>query len=124
MMACSVRVSLVLSVLGLGLSLAYLAYILLGNVTFASATTGPVVVWSALYLLAVTVLGVLNLGGLTYVWRKKVDGYGAAARTFAICAAGVLLVTVFAFWVGEQKVQRSKASDQLLGTADQRSRAP
>ncbi len=102
------RLCMVLSIAQVVLALAYLFYILVGEVNFSTATTGPVVVWTGLFLFVLCLLLLLNAVTFGYGWRKDLPGIRKVSKYFIGGFATALAIAVLALWVGEQRVQQSK----------------
>ncbi|MGQ5522933.1 hypothetical protein ACUHMQ_06685 [Chitinimonas sp. PSY-7] len=99
---------MVLSIAQVALALGYLLYMLVGEVNFSTATTGPVVLWTGLFFVALSLLFLLNAAIVGYGWRKDWPGVRQVAKYFL---GGVVLsfaITLIALWLGEQRVQQSK----------------
>ena len=104
----AIRLCLLISIVQVGLSLGYLTYMLVGEVNFSTATTGPVVLWTGVFFLAQCLLFSLNTATFIYAWRKDSLETKKVAKYFIGGIVLALSIAVLALWLGEQRVQQSK----------------
>lgn len=92
-------------------SLAHLIYSLLGDISFATAFTGPPVVWAGLMFLTLFLLLVMNAGVMLLMRFRDRASLGLPLRHFTACLGIAAALTIAGLWVGEIRVDASRPAD-------------
>lgn len=98
-------------------SSAHLIYSFWGDISFATAFTGPPVVWAGLMFLTLFLLLSMNAGVMVFMRFRRRASLRSPLRHFVACLGITVVLTITGLWIGEIRIDASRPADAYLRRA-------